>query len=141
MTVFVCLNNAGSINRTAVTSEEKDSLNFVINEQKPRPVFIESCFYEAVTPYMTGRLLRDFPKLRIVPFSVGEFPDDLAMWFYFHGVKIISTSGTGCANSSGVCGKFCGVRNSVQKKSSGVLICGEDFRKLPTVLPSGNWKF
>jgi DNA-binding NarL/FixJ family response regulator len=36
---------------------------------------------------MTGRLLRDFPKLRIVAFSVGEFPDDLAMWFYFHGVK------------------------------------------------------
>jgi DNA-binding NarL/FixJ family response regulator len=70
-----------------LTSEEKDSLNFVINEQKPRLVFIESCFYEAVTPYMTGRLLRDFPKLRIVAFSVGEFPDDLAMWFYFHGVK------------------------------------------------------
>jgi DNA-binding NarL/FixJ family response regulator len=71
----------------AMTSEEKDSLNWVINEQKPRLVFIESCFYEAATPYMTGRLLRDFPKLRIVAFSVGEFPDDLAMWFYFYGVK------------------------------------------------------
>jgi DNA-binding NarL/FixJ family response regulator len=70
-----------------LTSQEKDSLNFVINEQKPRLVFIESCFYEAATPYMIGRLLRDFPKLRIVVFSVGEFPDDLAMWFYFHGVK------------------------------------------------------
>jgi DNA-binding NarL/FixJ family response regulator len=70
-----------------LTSEEKDSLNFVINELKPRLVFIESCFYEAVTPYMAGRLLRDFPKLRIVAFSVGEFPDDLAMWFYFCGVK------------------------------------------------------
>lgn len=70
-----------------ITSEEKDSLNWVINELKPRLVFIESCFYEAATPYMMGRLLRDFPKLRIAAFSVGEFPDDLAMWFYFHGVK------------------------------------------------------
>jgi DNA-binding NarL/FixJ family response regulator len=71
----------------AITTEEKDSLNWVINKLKPRLVFMESCFYEAATPYMTGRLLRNFPKLRIVAFSVGDFPDDLAMWFYFHGVK------------------------------------------------------
>jgi DNA-binding NarL/FixJ family response regulator len=80
------LKSAGFQN-VVITSEEKDSLNFVINELKPRLVFIESCFYEAATPYMTGRLLRDFPKLRVAAFSVGEFPDDLAMWFYFHGVK------------------------------------------------------
>jgi hypothetical protein len=85
--VCKCYLKAVGFQNVVLTSEEKDSLNFVINELKPRLVFIESCFYEAVTPYMTGRLLRDFPKLRIVAFSVGEFPNDLAMWFYFYGVK------------------------------------------------------
>jgi DNA-binding NarL/FixJ family response regulator len=70
----------------AVSSCEKDALNYLLAEIKPKLVFIESCFYECATPYMLGRLLRDFPKLKIVAFSVGEFPDDLAMWFYFHGV-------------------------------------------------------
>ncbi|MDR2792522.1 MAG: hypothetical protein LBB61_02490 [Treponema sp.] len=104
-----------------LTSEEIDSLNFVINEQKLRLVFIERCFYEAVTPYMIGRLLRDFPKLRLVAFSIGEFPDDLTMWFYFHGVKIISTSGMGCANLSGAYGRFYGQGNSTSRRYSGVL--------------------
>jgi DNA-binding CsgD family transcriptional regulator len=36
---------------------------------------------------MMGRLLRDMPKLNIAAFSWGDFPDDLAMWFIFHGVK------------------------------------------------------
>jgi DNA-binding NarL/FixJ family response regulator len=96
-----------------LTSEEKDSLNFVLNEQKPRLVFIESCFYEAVTPYMTGRLLRDFPKLRIVVFSVGEFPDDLAMWFYFYGVKNYINFRDG----------MCEFKRGIQK-----ILRGEEFR-------------
>jgi DNA-binding NarL/FixJ family response regulator len=70
----------------AVSSCEKDALNYLLAEIKPKLVFIESCFYECATPYMLGRLLRDFPKLKVVAFSVGEFPDDLAMWFFFHGV-------------------------------------------------------
>jgi hypothetical protein len=69
-----------------VTSCEKDALNYLLNEIRPHLVFIESCFYECATPYMLGRLLRDFPGLNIVAFSIGEFPDDLAMWFFFHGV-------------------------------------------------------
>jgi DNA-binding CsgD family transcriptional regulator len=70
-----------------ITSEEKDSLVWVLNELQPQTVFIESCFYESATPYMMGRLLRDMPKLNIAAFSLGEFPDDLALWFIFHGVK------------------------------------------------------
>jgi DNA-binding NarL/FixJ family response regulator len=69
------------------TSEEKKELTRLIRELKPRIVFIESCFYNASTPYMLGRLLREIPKLNICAFSIGEFPDDLAVWFYFHGVK------------------------------------------------------
>jgi hypothetical protein len=36
---------------------------------------------------MTGQMLKRFPKLNIAAVSLGEFPDYLAAWFYFHGVK------------------------------------------------------
>jgi DNA-binding CsgD family transcriptional regulator len=69
------------------TSEEKDSLNFVINELKPRLVLAGSGFYHAGTPYMMGRILKRFPELNIAAVSLGEFPDSLAVWFIWHGVK------------------------------------------------------
>jgi DNA-binding NarL/FixJ family response regulator len=69
------------------TGEEKDSLNFVIGERKPRLVLVGSGFYHAATPYMTGRLLKTFPKLNIAAVSLGEFPDYLAVWFIWRGVK------------------------------------------------------
>jgi hypothetical protein len=50
-------------------------------------MFIESGFYGQSTPFMTGKLVKKFPKLRISTFSLGEFPDNLAMWFIFRGVK------------------------------------------------------
>jgi DNA-binding NarL/FixJ family response regulator len=70
-----------------VTGEEKDSLNMVINELKPRLVFIGSGFYQAGTPYMMGQILKRFPKLNITAVSTGEFPDELAVWFIWRGVK------------------------------------------------------
>jgi DNA-binding NarL/FixJ family response regulator len=70
-----------------ITGEEKDSLNRVINEKKPALVLMGSGFYKAGTPYMTGRLLKNFPKLNIAAINVGDFPDDLAIWFIWRGVK------------------------------------------------------
>jgi DNA-binding NarL/FixJ family response regulator len=69
------------------TSEEKDSLNSVINEKKPRLMLVGSGFYHAGTPYMMGRLLKLFPKLNIAAVSLGEYPDDLAAGFIFYRVK------------------------------------------------------
>jgi DNA-binding NarL/FixJ family response regulator len=74
-------------NDVEATSEEKDSLNSVINELKPRLVLIESEFYHAGTPYMAGMILKNFPKLNIAAVSLGEFPDSLAVWFIWRGVK------------------------------------------------------
>jgi DNA-binding CsgD family transcriptional regulator len=48
---------------------------------------VESGFYHAGTPYMMGLLLKSFSKLNITVVSLGEFPDDLAVWFIWHGVK------------------------------------------------------
>jgi DNA-binding NarL/FixJ family response regulator len=69
------------------TGEEKDSLNMVINELKPRLMLVESNFYHAGTPYMMGQILKRFPKLNIAAVSLGEYPAILGAWFYFHGVK------------------------------------------------------
>jgi DNA-binding NarL/FixJ family response regulator len=70
-----------------ITGEEKDSLNRVIRETKPRLLVVGSGFYSAGTPLMMGRLLKLFPKLNIASVNVGDFPDHLAVWFIWRGVK------------------------------------------------------
>ena len=69
------------------TDKEKDSLNTVINEVKPRYVIMGSNFYSAATPYMAGQLYKLFPRLTIAAVTTAPFPDDLAAWFVFHGVR------------------------------------------------------
>jgi DNA-binding NarL/FixJ family response regulator len=80
------LEDAG-FNDVETTGEEKDSLNMVINEKKPRLLLVGSGFYHAATPYMMGQVIRRFPKLNIAAVSLGEFPDEIAVWFIWHGVK------------------------------------------------------
>jgi DNA-binding NarL/FixJ family response regulator len=70
-----------------VTGVEKDGLNMLINELKPRIVMIGSAFYQAATPYMAGELHRLFPKLNIAAISVYDYPLNLAAWFIWHGVR------------------------------------------------------
>jgi hypothetical protein len=70
-----------------ITAEEKDSLNMAINEKKPRLVLVGSGFYHAATSYMMGRVLKLFPKLNIAAVSLWELPDEIAVWFIWHGVK------------------------------------------------------
>jgi len=70
-----------------VTDKEKDGLNTVINEVKPHYVILGSNFYSAATPYMAGQLHNLFPRLTIAAVTTAPFPDDLAAWFVFHGVR------------------------------------------------------
>jgi len=70
-----------------VTARDKDGLNMLINELKPDYMLFDSNFYYCGTPYMVGRLLHDFKKLNIAVISTSFFPDDLAAWFIFHGIK------------------------------------------------------
>jgi DNA-binding NarL/FixJ family response regulator len=69
------------------TSQEKDSLNSIIYQYKPRIVLVGSGFYRGSTPYMMGELLKLFPKLNIAAINRHEFPDELAMGFIINGVK------------------------------------------------------
>jgi len=69
------------------TTEEKDSLNSVIDEFKPRILIIGSGFYQSATPYMMKQLLKIYPHLNIAAVNIHEFPDDIAAWFIYYGVK------------------------------------------------------
>jgi DNA-binding NarL/FixJ family response regulator len=71
-----------------ITGEERDSLNSLINEMKPRLVLVGSGFYKCSTPYMMGKLLKMFPKLTIAAVSAfNKIPDELAMRFISNGAK------------------------------------------------------
>lgn len=70
-----------------VTAVEKDGLNMLINELKPDYVLIGSNFYDCGTPYMVGQMLGVFPKLNIAVINTSPFPDAVAVWFVFHGVR------------------------------------------------------
>jgi len=70
-----------------VTCKEKDGLNMLINELKPKYVLMSSTFYDCGTPYMVGQLLNVFDKLNIAIINSSFFPDAIAAWFIFHGVK------------------------------------------------------
>jgi DNA-binding NarL/FixJ family response regulator len=71
-----------------ITGGDRDYLNSIIDDLKPRLVIVGSGFYECATPYMMGRLLKRFPKLNIAVVSVFyKIPDDLAVWFIYNGVR------------------------------------------------------
>jgi DNA-binding NarL/FixJ family response regulator len=70
-----------------VTDKDKDGLNMLIRELKPRLVFMTSNFYSIGTPYMVGHLNKMFPRLNIAVASMEYFPDELAAWFIFHGAQ------------------------------------------------------
>ena len=70
-----------------ITGEEKDSLNMLINEIKPRLVLIDADFHNYSTPFMMGELLKVFPKLNIAAVALCEYSIKIAMTFILYGVK------------------------------------------------------
>jgi hypothetical protein len=70
-----------------VTGAEKDGLNMIINELKPRLVVMGCRFYKCATPYMICLLLHQYPELNIAAVSLEDYPADLAMALIINGVK------------------------------------------------------
>jgi DNA-binding NarL/FixJ family response regulator len=70
-----------------VTDKDKDGLNMLIRELKPRCIFMVSNFYSIGTPYMIGLLHEMFPRINIAVASMETFPDDMAAWCLFHGAQ------------------------------------------------------
>jgi len=76
----------------SITASEKDALNSVICEKKPDLLMISARFYQGTTPYHVTELKRNFPNLNIVAVAIGEYPDELAMYFILNGAKSYVTS-------------------------------------------------
>ena len=72
-----------------VTGVEKDGLNMIIIEMKPRLVVLGAEFYKSATSYMMSDLLRRFKGLNIAVVSVSlvPYPADRAMSFIVNGAK------------------------------------------------------
>lgn len=70
-----------------VTGVEKDGLNMLINELKPRIILMGCKFYSYATPFMMADLHKCFPKQNFAALSVTGFPAKRAMDFIINGVK------------------------------------------------------
>jgi len=71
----------------SVTSAERDGLNYVINELKPKLLIIGSGFYKCATPYMMSLLHKQYKKLNIAVVSIYDYPADLGMKFIINGIN------------------------------------------------------
>jgi DNA-binding NarL/FixJ family response regulator len=69
------------------TDKERDALNMLINDVKPKIVLIDSFFCSGATPYMVSRLVKSFRRIKFSVFSIGMYPDDRAAWFILSGAK------------------------------------------------------
>ena len=69
------------------TTRSGNKLHTVINECKPRLVFVEASFYGTATPYMLRKLQQKIPWLRLAVFSLGECAPELELRFLFYGIE------------------------------------------------------
>ena len=69
------------------TDYDRDALNEIIYKRKPELILMDANFYSRSTPYMMKELLKIFPEQKIVVVNIFEFPDDLAIWFFYYGIK------------------------------------------------------
>ena len=70
-----------------VSAADRETLNRLINELKPRLVLVSCDYYGCSTPFMIRRLLKLFPDLRIVAVSIGSYPNRLAVRLIDNGIK------------------------------------------------------
>jgi DNA-binding NarL/FixJ family response regulator len=91
-----CVNNHGYFRKrletlgfrdVSVSDVEKDGLNMLINDLKPRIVLMSCGFYECSTPYMLGLLHRQFPDLNIACVSLEKYPVARAMSLINNGAR------------------------------------------------------
>jgi DNA-binding NarL/FixJ family response regulator len=76
-----------------VTAKEKDGLDMLIRELKPKLIIMGAGFYKSATPYMAGEILRRFKGLKmylniaVVSISLEPYPADYGMSLINNGVK------------------------------------------------------
>ena len=75
-----------------MTELEKDALNFLIHELKPKLLMMDARFYECCTPFLMGELHNKFPKIKMAALCIGNYPVDTAMYFILNGIKSYLTT-------------------------------------------------
>ena len=75
-----------------VTAFEKDALTTLIRKEKPKLIVMGARFYQCCTPFLLGQLHKDFPKIKKAALCIGEYPDELAMYFSINGINSYVTS-------------------------------------------------
>jgi DNA-binding NarL/FixJ family response regulator len=63
-----------------------------IREMKPDIIMMSARYYHCSTPYMMGELHKEFPKPKMAALCIGEYPDELAMYFIVNGIDSYATS-------------------------------------------------
>jgi DNA-binding NarL/FixJ family response regulator len=69
------------------TTVRNNGLVFVINDLKPRIMFVEAGLYHDATPFMMGKLLEQLPGLKIAAFSLGNYSDSVAVEFKYRKLR------------------------------------------------------
>jgi DNA-binding NarL/FixJ family response regulator len=68
-----------------VTALNRDGLNFLIRDIKPKFLIMGARFYQCCTPFFMGELKRRFKKIKMAAVCIGEYPPELAMYFNING--------------------------------------------------------
>jgi len=83
------------------TALEKDALDSLIRNLKPRHLIMGARFFQCCTPFLMGRLKQEFPKINMTAVSIGEYPPDIAMYFILNGVASYVSTSDGIEDLSG----------------------------------------
>jgi DNA-binding NarL/FixJ family response regulator len=69
------------------TTVSNNGLVFIINDLKPRIMFVEAGLYHDATPFRMEELLAQLPWLKIAAFSLGNYSDSVAIEFKYRKLR------------------------------------------------------
>jgi DNA-binding NarL/FixJ family response regulator len=75
-----------------ITALDKDALNSLIRELKPKMLIMGARFYQCCTPFFMGELKKKFPNIKMAAVCIGEYPVEIAMYFKINGGNSYVTS-------------------------------------------------
>jgi DNA-binding NarL/FixJ family response regulator len=69
------------------TTVSNNGLVFIINELKPRIMFVEAGLYHDATPFRMEELMAQLPGLKVAAFSLGNYSDSVAIEFKYRKLQ------------------------------------------------------
>ena len=75
-----------------VSALDRDAQYSQIRKLMPELIVMSARFYHCCTPFLMGELRQNFPKTKMAAAVLGEYPDDVAMYFILNGINSYITS-------------------------------------------------